>query len=231
MTTTYTQRLRKIKAFIKKRFKGKLYAGTHEPNGRACILEAYSQMLEKPWSDSRENCIDIRHLNDIGVDVATRAEWMPRVLAAWEDSLDWPKANLDAAVEKLVIGVVNELIAELPYLPDDIRVKCRQAKTLLEAGVAATSAASAANAANTVSAASAASAANTARAAKNAAIAAIAANTAIAASAAIAANAASAASAAIAARIAARAARNAEIKRLFIVACKLWIAAGKADAE
>jgi hypothetical protein len=50
--------------FVESRFGGKLYSGSHDPNGKACLHEALNVYQEKPWSDDTLGTLDLRPLND-----------------------------------------------------------------------------------------------------------------------------------------------------------------------
>ena len=116
--------------------------GSHE----CCVLELYSIVLNKSWTDDPNilRIFDIRAINDINVPDSLRTEWMLKLLCAYEGSLDWPGKKQKEVVSKIVILTINRLISNLPGLDENIRNKCKNAKTLEEAKFAAAAAAYAA---------------------------------------------------------------------------------------
>ena len=187
--------------YIETRFEGKLLSGSHNPDGKACILEAASQWEERKWTDSPRdlNTWDLRVLNDIDVDDTLRTEWMPKVYMAYRDCRSWPEERQVEVVGELVIETVRQIIGALHSLNPDIAQQCRDVEDVATADAAARAATAAARAAR---------AATAARAAGYAADAA-----------------AHAATAATAAGYATDAAA------VFVTTCKLWIKAAKEQPE
>ena len=196
-----------------------LSAGAHQPDGHACALEYLSVARGIPWTDQPETvrCWDIRPVNDILVSDDLRTTHLLPLLRAYDGSMDWPIARQISVVEKIIIATVNHVIAELQYLPDDLRAPCRVAATVAQAGAAAGAAAVAIPAARAADA-PASAAANAASAAARAA-----------------AHAASAAAraAAIVASAAARAADAAPtvliLDNLFIQVCAIWLNSARGE--
>lgn len=124
--------------FVGRRFGGVLTEGKHEPDGHACVLEAYSQYLRKDWSDAPHYLPDIRSLNDSrwpSDEDRTRA--MLSVVAAYQDWPSMPLTRRQAIADRLVILTMQRIVADLPYLPDDIRRRCRRVKTIKAAQMVA----------------------------------------------------------------------------------------------
>ena len=84
--------------FVAERFGGKLYNGSHQPNGRACLHEALNVYQGKDWSDDTSGTLDLRSLNDapwssdearteamlpLGVIVLTLPNWSDERRRAW----------------------------------------------------------------------------------------------------------------------------------------------------
>jgi hypothetical protein len=162
--------VRKLRSVLKKRFGGVIKKGSHEENGQCCALELLSVCREIPWTDNpgKVGSWDLRDINDIPVLDDLRTKHLVPVIAAYADSMSWPKERQREVATKLVILTVNRIVAELPGLSDAIRNQCREAKTLAAASAAASAAAGAA-ASDARYAASAASAAGAARYAASAA--------------------------------------------------------------
>ena len=227
-----------------------LSAGAHQPDGHACALEYLSVARGIPWTDQPETvrCWDIRPINDIPVSDALRTTHLLPLLRAYDGSMDWPIARQISVVEKIIIATVNHIIAELQYLPEDLRAPCRVAATVAQAGAAARAATDAADAAARGAADAADAAARAARATADAASAARAtADAASAAARAATLAAAGAAAGAAAARAAARAARAAAdaaaraadaasaaaragaTDNLFIQVCAIWLNSARGE--
>lgn len=155
--------IRRIRSLLKKRFGGVLKYGKHPEDGECCVLELASVLRGVKWTDEPMvvRCFDLRPLNDMNVSDELRSKWMTRLLVAYDGSLDWLEARRKEVAAKIVIGVVQQIIAELPSLPDAVREQCRKASTLDECQAAA----DAANAADAGEAAAAAHAGEAAAAA------------------------------------------------------------------
>lgn len=132
MTATKPVTLRRLRSILKTRFGGLIKAGKHTEDGECCVLELVSVAKGLPWTDDPQavRSFDLRPLNDIPVSDELRAEWMPRLIVAYDGSLDWPDERRKEVAGKIVIGVVQKIIAELPSLPDAVREQCRKASTL-----------------------------------------------------------------------------------------------------
>src|SRR3990167_4079927 len=133
-----TLTLVKLKRFVAERFGGKLMAGKHSEDGEACALECLSAWQGISWTDdpAKTRTFDLRPINDIHVPDALRAKHLLPVLVAYAGSLDWPQKRQRAVAEKIVIGTVNKIVAELPGLPAEIAEQCRRAATIQAAAVA-----------------------------------------------------------------------------------------------
>ena len=138
-----------LNEYIVEHFYGRLEAGKHQPDGKACILEAVSAWKNMSWTDNPEvlNTWDLRPLNDIAVPSDLRTHWMPQVYAAYADCRNWPVDRKQTVVISLILALVREIIAEMPGLHEPIRNQCRQVHTLSEAARAAEKAAAVAAAA------------------------------------------------------------------------------------
>lgn len=206
--------LRKIRSVLKSRFGGLLKAGSHQENGQCCALELLSVCKGIPWTDSPEKVgsWDLRCLNDIEVSDEVRAKHLAPVIALYSDSMEWSVARQKEVATKLAILTVNNLIAELPDIAEEIRIKCREAKDLDAASDASDAARSASYAtsyaasyaANYAASSAASSASDAASYASDAA-----------------------SSASSAASDASYAARDAAREKVFITACQIWIDAAK----
>ena len=130
-----------LEEFVATHYPGGLTAGYHSPNpdGEACVLEAVSQWLDLDWTDDPATLrmFDLRPLNDIDVSAEVRTPAMCRLAELYAGSLDWPVERQQAVVQRIVIGTVREIIAELPGLPEEAAAQCRSARTLDEARAAA----------------------------------------------------------------------------------------------
>lgn len=135
-TTTLT--LRRIKSVLKHRFGGVLKAGKHLKGSRCCALELASVLHGIEWTDDPEvvRSFDYRALNDILVPDDVRAEWMTKLLVAYDGSLDWSKSRQQKVADRIMILTVNRLIANLPEMPEGVAAKCRAAKTTSDAVLA-----------------------------------------------------------------------------------------------
>ncbi len=91
--------------FVEQRFHGKLYSGSHDPNGKACLHEALNVYQGKQWSDSTVGTLDLRGLNDArwSSDEVRTAAMLP--LGALV--LAWPKWTAKRLDMKLMIGVLS----------------------------------------------------------------------------------------------------------------------------
>ena len=163
-----------LEEFVATHYPGGLSAGNHSPNpdGEACVLEAVSQWLDLDWTDDPATLrmFDLRPLNDIDVSAEVRTPAMCRLAELYAGSLDWPVERQQAVVQRIVIGTVREIIAELPGLPEEAAAQCRSARTLDEAQAAALAARAAALAAAAEAAARAAAEARAASATMKAAV-------------------------------------------------------------
>jgi hypothetical protein len=221
-----------IQAVIDSRFGGKLLAGSHEEDGKACILKCLSVVRGIPCTDepSQVRSFDIRGINDIPVSIEVRTPWMVRLAVAYDGSLDWPKERKWAVVKRIAILTVNRLIAGLPGISTEIAKQCRDARTIDAAADAADAAAGrAADAAVYAAAARAADAAGREEAREGARAVARAARA--AADAVHAADVARAAARAESAADAADAAADAAREKVFISACEIWLEAAAAVSE
>ena len=132
------------KQILDVRFNGVIKKDKHcEGSHECCILELYSVVLNKSWTDDPNilRIFDIRQINDIDVLDSLRTEWMLKLLCAYEGSLDWPVEKQKEVVSKIVILTVNRIISKLPGLNEKTREACISAKTLEEAKSAANAAA------------------------------------------------------------------------------------------
>jgi len=120
-----------LKALLDSRFGGVLKAGSHEQDGEACALELLSVARGVEWTDSPVSVrsFDLRRLNDIAVSDEVRTECLLPVIAAYDGSLDWPERRQRAVVDRLVVLLVQRIVAELPRLDDRVREQCRGVKT------------------------------------------------------------------------------------------------------
>jgi hypothetical protein len=166
-----------LREYVDERFGGKIFRGSHKPDGKACILEAVNAHYGRDWTDSPGEYLDIRALNDIFWDDALRTEQM---LLLWDAIGDWPRwdaGRKQRFAEIVVLRTVNVI------LPIALRIAgltaeaeaCESAKTLGAVIAAAWAASAAADArasamADTVTAAAAGAAWTTAKAANFAAL-------------------------------------------------------------
>lgn len=113
-------------ARLTEKFGGVLRRGQHDQTGECCVLELHADMLGL-WTDVPERLrdFDIRPLNDMPVSDAVRTECMLPVLVAYAGSLDWPAARQEAVLGVIITRLVQDIIAELPGLPDTVRQQCR----------------------------------------------------------------------------------------------------------
>ena len=124
--------------------KGVLSRGAHRfTDGAYCALEcdALARYHEdgKPFdqskfSDAPGNLPDIRLLNDgpWSSDEA-RTHAMLRLMAALSDWRVWPASRKRAFTDRVIIRTVNRIISGIPYLPEDLRKRCRDATSTVEA--------------------------------------------------------------------------------------------------
>src|SRR5215469_15946027 len=111
---------------------GVLKHGTHSVESREfCALEFSSIVREKPFSDSPTDLPDLRPLNDgpWSSDQARTDALVPVMVALWDWS-EWTPARQQQWSARVAIATVNQIIAELPGLNDDICRQCREATTL-----------------------------------------------------------------------------------------------------
>ncbi len=208
---------------------GILRHGAHEEGREFCALEFESRVRGRAWSDAPITLPDLRPLNDArwSSDTARTAALLPVMAALW-DWTSWSTERRQAWAERVVIATVNQIISELPSLPDEIRVRCRAATDITAARAAAWASAEAAAraAADAEAWAAAWASADAARAAAEAAA------WAAAWAAADAAARAAAWASAWAAREAAEAARAAReaaaADSVLLIACRIWIEAAEA---
>src|SRR5690606_6015529 len=114
-----------IRKTIEDRFGGVVTFGAHAKDGcSACILEALSVCKGIEWTDSPKilGVPDIRPINDAPWSSdAIRTEHMLRLLEAvlpWER---WSTKQRQVFAEQLAILTVQETVANLPYLPEEVR--------------------------------------------------------------------------------------------------------------
>ena len=121
--------------FIVENFAGKLLAGSHAENDKACVLEAWNAYKGLSWSDSAAaaHTWDIRLLNDMHVSDRLRVQWMPQVAAAYADCVLWSLDRQCAVVECLIVLTVQRIISKLPSFRLDIALRCRNIATIGEA--------------------------------------------------------------------------------------------------
>ena len=119
--------------------KGVLYRGAHQVGTKEfCVLEFRRAVLHQSHSDTPDDFLDLRALNDApwSSDTVRTTHLLPVLAALW----DWPtwdiKIQRDWAT-RVALETVRQLVAELPGLPDDMRVRCRNATNLAEARAAA----------------------------------------------------------------------------------------------
>lgn len=131
---------------LDRRFSGVIKSGSHIENGECCVLELASVLYNKTWTASPDavGCFDIRPINDIKVSDELRTKYMLKMLIAYDGSLYWSIEKQKKVVERIIVGTVNRIVSELPYLTDDIRKQCREVVDLQGAGKAAAEAAAAA---------------------------------------------------------------------------------------
>jgi hypothetical protein len=130
----------RLQCLLDKQFGGVLSETVHVPgSSQANGMELLSVARGLPWTSSSEEvrCFDLGPLNKIQVTPETRTKFMMPVLAAFDGSLDWPIQKKQRVAERLVLLTVQRLIAELPGLPDSSRRRCRDARTLADAALAA----------------------------------------------------------------------------------------------
>jgi len=133
----------RLQCVLDKQFGGVLRETVHaQGSGQANGMELLSVVRGLPWTASPDEvrCFDLGPLNKIQVTPETRTKFLMPVLAAYDGSLDWPIQKKQRVAERLVLLTVQRLIAELPGLPDAIRRKCRDARTLGDAASAAAAA-------------------------------------------------------------------------------------------
>lgn len=125
---------------------GILRRGAHKAGGREfCALEFESQVRGRAWSDDPVTLPDLRPLNDAcwSSDKVRTAALLPVMAAMW-DWANWSTARRTRWAELVAIRSVQQMVSELPGLPDDIRAVCRAADTCNKAWAAAEAAARAA---------------------------------------------------------------------------------------
>lgn len=139
MDTTELQRL------LSEHDDGILRHGQHEEGREFCALEFESRVRGRAWSDAPITLPDLRPLNDArwSSDTARTAALLPVMAALW-DWTSWSTERRQAWAERVVIATVNQIISELPSLPDEIRVRCRAATDITAARAAAWASAEAA---------------------------------------------------------------------------------------
>lgn len=127
---------------LDQRDKGVLRVGNHPEGDTFCALEFESQVRGREWSDKPITLPDLRPLNDAPwpSDEARTRALLPVMVAYW-DWATWTPARRQATVERIMIAMVQQLIAELLELPEKVRVQCRAVLTLQEAVWAANAAA------------------------------------------------------------------------------------------
>ena len=120
------------------RFGGGLAVGANTPGSVACVLEFAHVVAGDPWEDTPDLWPDLRPLNDgpWSSPMMRAAHLLPVLVAVW-DWASWPVARQHAWAERVALAMVQDIIAELPHLPEVIRAQCREATTLELAKTAA----------------------------------------------------------------------------------------------
>src|SRR6267142_5151809 len=120
MTTAELQQL------LDKMDDGILRSGSHKAGGREfCALEFESQVRQRTWSDAPITLPDLRPINDAcwSSNEARTAALLPVMSALWDWSI-WPEKKRRKWAETVTIRTVQEIISNLPGLPEAIRKKC-----------------------------------------------------------------------------------------------------------
>ena len=128
-----------LQAGLDKYDKGVLKKGAHKAGDREfCVIEFSSIMRGKPLSDQDDDIPDIRVLNDAFLDDDTnRTKHMLPVLAALWNWKEWSKERKAQFAKYTVIATINRIVAELPNLPETVRLNCKNASTFADADAAA----------------------------------------------------------------------------------------------
>jgi hypothetical protein len=162
--------LKQFRQTINDRFGGVIRSGSHQPNGQACALEAYSVAIGKPWTDHpfTLGMPDVRRLNDArwSNDKARTDGLLPVVVALSRWS-EWTKAQRSEWASRVVLRTVLEIISESKWIPEKHRKALRAVTTLDKERAACKAAATATDATDAATAAAAADAAYAAYAAAN----------------------------------------------------------------
>jgi hypothetical protein len=111
---------------------GVLRSGAHPAGGREfCALEFESQVRGREWSDAPITLPDLRPINDgpWSSDRARTDALLPVMAALWDWST-WDDARRVRWASIVALETVRQIIAELPGLPDEVRVSCRAASDL-----------------------------------------------------------------------------------------------------
>jgi len=97
--------------FVKTRFGGKLYRGSHSPNGKACLHEALNVYQGKDWSDDTTGTLDLRPLNDApwSSDEVRTAALLPlgAIILGWPS---WSQAKQQAWAKTVAEGVIRRIL-------------------------------------------------------------------------------------------------------------------------
>ena len=118
---------------------GILRSGAHQAGSRQfCALEFDSVVRGRDWSDTPITLPDLRPLNDgpWRSDAARTAALLPVMVALWDWST-WTRARQRQWASSVALETVKQIIADLPGLPNPIRLQCQRATTLAEATAAA----------------------------------------------------------------------------------------------
>ena len=118
---------------------GVLYHGSHKVGTKEfCVLEFRHAVLHHDHSDTPLDFLDLRPLNDApwSSNTLRTTHVLPVLAALW----DWPAWSLERQQQwasQVTISTVQQIIAELPQLPDAVRLQCRNVITVVEAADAA----------------------------------------------------------------------------------------------
>jgi hypothetical protein len=97
--------------FVQQRFGGKLYLGSHSPNGKACLHEALNVYQGKEWSDDTSGTLDLRRLNDAlwSSDDARTAAMVPlgSLVLAWPS---WTPKRQQAFAKRVASETIRQIV-------------------------------------------------------------------------------------------------------------------------
>ena len=100
-------------ATLRTRFGGVLYAGAHNPDSRACVIEVATVVRKQAWSDdpSAAKLPDLRPLNDAlwSSDQARTEALIPIVLALWDWST-WMATQQQRWATKIAERTIREIL-------------------------------------------------------------------------------------------------------------------------